>query len=168
MMQLLAPQFPAMPPTLLFFTGQQEHGSTLRLLLLQQQQHQDSAVLPLPSVKMYVRYFGVANNTVKQVCTWQSVEGRCAMCVEAALLLAAGLNVYNKQGGMVSTTAATHCRTRCLCPLLPPDPDTHMYTHAVLTAAAAAAAAAVGVPCIRLQGDQGQRLACAVGLPRPA
>jgi hypothetical protein len=67
-LQLLVPQFPCTPPTLVFVTGQQEEDSTLQLLLhRQQQQQQECEALPLPSVKMYVRYFGVANNTVKQV-----------------------------------------------------------------------------------------------------
>jgi hypothetical protein len=54
-LQLLVPQFPCTPPTLLFCTGQQAEDTTLQLPLQQQQQQQpqDCGVLPLPSVKMY-------------------------------------------------------------------------------------------------------------------
>lgn len=61
-LQLLVPQFPATPPTLLFSTGQQEQQ-----LEAQMQPQQSNELLPLHSVKMCVRYFGVANNNVKQV-----------------------------------------------------------------------------------------------------
>jgi hypothetical protein len=65
-LQLLVPQFPGTPPTLLFRTGQQEQDAAQ-----QQQQQQDGEVLPLRNVKMYVKYFGVANNSVKQVTALQ-------------------------------------------------------------------------------------------------